>query len=178
MKQNPFNKYIKILFSFVVIASLWSCERDDICASTTPTTPHLIITFYNIDAREETKTVRHMSVAEEDNDTYFIYDKTLNSIVLPLRLDALDNLNTSRFLITMDTDYDTDEDPNTVSNSDIIEVTYTPELIYVSRACGYKSVFNDLSATRVTDSSNWIIGVEVINTTINNEDATHINIYH
>ena len=96
----------------------------------------------------------------------------------PLRIDALDLLNTTRFVLTMDTDYDTDDKPNTVSNSDIVEVTYTPELIYVSRACGYKTIFNDLFATRATDPSNWIIDVEVINTTINNEDAAQINIYH
>ncbi len=178
MKHKKAHKNIKVLLSFLILAGLWSCERDDICASTTPTTPHLIIRFYNINASGETQTARHLSVIEEDSDTYLVYDKTIDSLVLPLRLDALDNLNTSRFVLTKDTDYDLDEDPNTVSNSDIIEINYTPELIYVSRACGYKSVFNDASATRETDPSNWIIGIEVINSTINNEDAAHINIYH
>ena len=178
MKHKKAHKHLKILLSFLILASLWSCERDDICASTTPTTPHLIIRFYNINARAETKTVRHLSVNEEDNNTYVVYDRTVDSILLPLRIDALDNLNTTRFVLTMDTDYDTDDNNNTASNADIIEVTYTPELIYVSRACGYKSVFNNLSATRQTDAINWIVDVEVINTTINNEDAAQINIYH
>ena len=119
-----------------------------------------------------------MSVNAENNLNYLVYDRTVDSIVLPLRLDALDNVNTSRFVLTRDADYDTDDDPITVSSMEIIEVNYTPELIYVSRACGYKSIFNDLSATRDTDPSNWIIDIEVINTTINNEDAAHINIYH
>ena len=178
MKHKKAHKNLKILLSFLILASLWSCERDDICASTTPTTPHLIIRFYNINASAETKTVRHLSVSVEDDLQYLIYDRTIDSIVLPLKVDNLDNLNTTRFVLTMDTDYDTDDNPNTVSNSDIIEVNYTPELIYVSRACGYKSVFNNLNATRETDASNWIIDVQVINTTINNEDAAQINIYH
>lgn len=119
-----------------------------------------------------------MDVTAEGNPKYIVNDKTIDSIVLPLRIDALDILNTSRFVLTKDRDYDTDDDPTTVSNADIIEVKYTPELIYVSRACGYKSVFNNLSATRETDLSNWIIDIQVINDTINNENAAHINIYH
>ncbi|RXJ51399.1 DUF6452 family protein [Gelidibacter gilvus] len=178
MKQIKLHQNIKILLSLLIIVSLWSCERDDICASTTSTTPHLIIRFYNINANSETKTVRRMDVTAEGNPKYIVNDKTTDSIVLPLRVDALDILNTSRFVLTKDRDYDTDDDPNTVSNADIIEVKYTPELIYVSRACGYKSVFNNLSATRETDLSNWIIDIQVIKDTINNENAAHINIYH
>ncbi len=161
-----------------MIASLWSCERDDICAAATPTTPHLIINFYNINDRTEAKTVRRMSVHEENSSKYIVFDKTLDKLVLPLRIDALDNTNTTRFVIERDIDYATDEDPNTISNIDILEINYTPELIYVSRACGYKSIFNNVDANREADGSNWIIDVEVINTTINNEDAAHINIYH
>ena len=178
MKHKKAHKHLKILLSFLILASLWSCERDDICAATTPTTPHLIIRFYDINEQSEKKTVRHLSVNVEDNPKFNVYDKTTDSIVLPLKLDALDNLNTTRFVLTKDSDYQTDEDPNTIENPDIIEVNYTPELIYVSRACGYKSIYNDLGATHQTDANNWIIGIEVINTTINNEDAAHINIYH
>lgn len=119
-----------------------------------------------------------MDVTAEGNPKFIVSDKTTDSIVLPLRIDALDNLNTSRFVLTKDRDYDTDNDPNTVSNADIIEVNYTPELIYVSRACGYKSVFNNLSAGHDSDLNNWIIDIQVINDTINDENAAHINIYH
>lgn len=119
-----------------------------------------------------------MDVTAENNPNYIVNDKTIDSIVLPLRVDALDIMNTSRFVLTKDRDYDLDDDPNTASNADIIEVNYMPELIYVSRACGYKSVFNNLSANRETDPNNWIINIEVIKDTINNENAAHINIYH
>ena len=178
LKNKKVHQNLKIILSVLILASLWSCERDDICATTTPTTPHLIIRFYNINKRAEKKTVRHLSVFADGYSNPLLLDKTIDSIVLPLRLDALNTLNTSRFQFIRDVDYDTDEDPNTVSNTDMIEVNYIPELIYVSRACGYKSVFNDLSATRDVDLSNWIIDIEVINSTINNENAAHINIYH
>lgn len=119
-----------------------------------------------------------MNVTAEGNPKFIVNDKTTDSIILPLRVDALDILNTSRFVLTRDQDYATDSIASTVSNADIIEIKYTPELIYVSRACGYKSVFNDISARRETDSTNWIINIEVIKDTINNENAAHINIYH
>lgn len=119
-----------------------------------------------------------MSIHAEDHPNYIMYDRTADSIILPLKIDVLDEVNTTRFLLTRDSDYDTDENPETISNTDVIEVNYTPELVYVSRACGYKSIFNDVSITNVSDSEKWIIDVDVINNTINNEDAAHINIYH
>ncbi|MBA6152543.1 DUF6452 family protein [Gelidibacter maritimus] len=169
---------IKTLIVLLIILSLWGCERDDICAATTPTTPHLIIRFYNIDVLTETKTVRRMNVKAEGNPKLIVNDKTTDSIVLPLRVEALNTINTSRFVLTRDQDFDQDTIQSTIPNPDIIEIKYTPELIYVSRACGYKSVFNNISATRVTDSINWILDIEVIKDTINNENAAHINIYH
>lgn len=178
MKHIKAHSLLKILISLLIILSLWGCERDDICAATTATTPHLIIRFYNINDLNETKTVRRMDVTAEGNPKFIVNDKTTDSIVLPLKVDALDQVNTSRFVLTRDRDYDTDNEPNSVSNADTIQVNYTPELIYVSRACGYKNIFNNLSASRNTDLSNWIIDIQVIKDTINNENAAHINIYH
>lgn len=178
MKHIKTHRALKIILPLLILTSLWGCERDDICSSETPTTPHLVIHFYNVNARNETKTVRHLSVHTENHPNYIIHDRTIDKIMLPLKIEAMDNLNTTRFVLTKDTDYLTDENPTTVANVDIIEVFYTPELIYVSRACGYKSVFNDLITTRETDDDNWIIDFEVINTTVNDENAAHINIYH
>lgn len=160
------------------MASFHSCERDDICAAATPTTPHLIIRFYDINAREETKTGRHMSIRAKESSNYIIHDQTTDSILLPLKVEVLDQINTTQFVLTKDVDYDTDEKPETTSNTDTLTVNFTPELIYVSRACGYKSIFNNLTANRVEDDLNWIVDVEMIKDTINNEDAAHINIYH
>ena len=172
MKHKKTLQNFKVLFPLLFIVSLWSCERDDICAAATPTTPRLYVQFYDINNRTETKFVRHMSVIAEGNPNYIINDKTRDTVLLPIRLDALNVVNTNRFVFTKDVD------SISFSNTDILVVNFIPELIYVSRACGYKSVFNELSASRETDTNNWIIDVEVINTTINNEDAAQINIYH
>lgn len=119
-----------------------------------------------------------MSIRAEENQNYIIYDRTVDSIILPLKVDMIDTINTTRFLLTKDVDFDTDENPGTLSNTDTLTVNYTPKLIYVSRACGYKSVFSGLTANPVADKLSWMVDVEIINDTINNEDAAHINIYH
>ena len=41
-------------------------------------------------------------------------------------------------------------------NIDIITVNYIPKFVYVSRACGYKSIFTNNSIIINSDSDNWI----------------------
>jgi len=57
-------------------------------------------------------------------------------------------------------------------------VSYTPEFIYVSRACGYKSIFNDLQNTLIIDSDNWIAGYNIIKPTVENENEAELILYH
>ena len=66
---------------------------------------------------------------------------------------------------------------NFSSNSIIDEVTisYTRSDEFVSRSCGYKTIFDNLS---ITTTSNWILDSEIINSTVNNETSAHLYIYH
>ena len=87
-------------------------------------------------------------------------------------------MTNTRFLLKKDTDFDDIADDDNFSNSDIIEISYTPEFVYVSRACGYKTVFNGAQISFDNDGENWIITTDVLNETIENENAAHIIIYH
>lgn len=178
MKQN--NIYNVLLVALIIVAT-WSCERDDICAEATVTTPHLIIRFYDVSSPEELKDARRLSVrgfdAEGNELDNIVFNTDTDSIVLPLRFQG-EVLTTSRFILEKDTDFGIDEDPLTDSNIDIINVNYTPEFVYVSRACGYKSIFTNVSINREPDTNNWILGSEIINTTIENEDQTHVILRH
>lgn len=156
----------------------FGCERDDICPESTPTTPRLIIRFYDIGNSNETKNVRQLSVHGEGIDTDIIPNSNTDSIVLPLRIESEEVVTVSRFILKRDSDFDTDNDDTTISNSDTIEVSYSTQFVYVSRACGYKSIFNDLQITRENDADTWIFSTETTNTTIENEDAAHISIFH
>jgi len=159
-----------------------SCERDDICAESTPTTPHLIIRFYDVDDQEQTKQVRLLTVNGVDGDgnllENIISNTSTDSIVLPLYFQNEGIVTKSRFELKRDSDFDNDSNNTTFSNTDIIEVSYTPEFVYVSRACGYKSIFNNAQNTIILDSEQWIFGYEIINPTIENENSAHIILYH
>lgn len=179
MKQNT---TYKLLLIVLIIIGTWSCERDDICADATPTTPHLIIRFYDITAPEEFKQVRRLTVRGFDENGIELLDivtsTDTDSIVLPLRFQG-ENISTlSRFILEKDSDFADDADDSSESNIDIINVNYTPEFIYVSRACGYKSVFNNLTITVETDADNWILGSLLINTTVDNETSAHVILRH
>lgn len=170
------------LFALLVIITGIGCERDDICAESTATTPHLIIRFYNVDEQEQTKQVRLLTVNGIDDSGNLLEDiitsVSTDSIVLPLKFGNEGIVSKTRFELKKDSDFDNDNNNTTFSNTDIIEVSYTPEFVYVSRACGYKSVFNNAQNTLIVDSDNWIASYEIINPTIDNENAAHIILYH
>ncbi len=173
------------LISFVALLT-WSCEKDDICPADTPTTPHLIIRFYDISDQDEFKNVRQLTIAglnDDDSVGELIPVNTTNpdSIVLPLRFQNENIETVSRFQLIKDSDYATNDNPDDEPNIDVIEVRYTPEFVYVSRACGYKSVF-DLSPpggiSKENDGDNWITSFEIINERIEDEFAAQVIIYH
>ena len=59
-------KKLKIIIVSILIANcFWSCEKDDICEAGTPTTPNLIIEFYdNLNAGTK-KEVTNLNVVAE-----------------------------------------------------------------------------------------------------------------
>ena len=71
-------------------------------------------------------------------------------------------------------------DPTSDDNLDEITFNYSRKTVYVSRACGYKTLFtlNTTNPITVTpDSDNWIQSVVVSQPNIENENETHIKIY-
>ena len=70
--------------------------------------------------------------------------------------------------------------PTSDDNSDSVIFNYTRKTEYVSRACGYKTLFTLNSTNPITvtpDSNNWIQSVVVSQPNIENENETHIKIY-
>nr|WP_321248345.1 DUF6452 family protein [uncultured Psychroserpens sp.] len=180
-------KRIISLFSCIVLIAIvtWSCERDDICAEATPTTPHLIIRFYDIDNPDNLKQVRQLEIDGLDDagvSIGTILSRTeTDSINLPLNFQGEIEGTTTTFQFERDADYADNTDETDDSNIDIVTIKYTPEFVYVSRACGYKSIFNldELDPIdREADGDIWTTSFEIINQTIENENAAQINIYH
>ncbi len=177
-------RYYLLIF-LIIIGAILSCERDDICASETETTPKLIIDFYDISNQENAKSVNHIWVQGVGNSEP-LGDYTGNnseaSIELPLKTDAV----STQFSIYKDfaiNNNGTPSDPNddyVTGNEDIITITYNPEQVYVSRACGYKTIYKNVVVSVTNDGDNWIQLIQSVDDiqTVENEREAHFKIYH
>ena len=162
-------KYIITSLLIVLAVSFWNCEKDDICAQETPTTPRVIVEFYDAANPTELKNVTNLGIAEPTFETGYAFN-AVSSITVPLRTNQ--DTTTLNFILN-----GSDEDA-TNDLTDVITFNYSRTETYISRACGYKTTFilNDTDGL-VIPTSNWISSYEIVQTNINNEDETHVKIY-
>jgi len=162
-------KYIITSLALLLAVSFWNCEKDDICAETTPTTPKLVIEFYDNANPTVLKNVTNLGIAEPTFSTGFAFN-AVSSITVPLRTNQ--DTTTINFVLNGS------DDDATNDISDLITFNYSRTETYISRACGYKTTFilNETDGI-VIPTSNWILNYEVIQSNINNEDETHVKIY-
>ena len=166
----------KIYLLFLIAITFSSCEKDDICDANTPTTPRLIIDFYDATNPTALKNVINLKVIGfglADDKVLDVFNG-VSTIQLPLKT----NENTTKYRLILNS-------TNTTSiNEDLLQFDYTHEDIFVSRACGYKTIFklNSPNGVTRTDASTpdgfWIPdGYTIQTTNIDNENETHIKIY-
>lgn len=146
------------ILTFLLLGMMFSaCEQDDICLL--DTTPSLIVVFKDKDNVENKKSVAQLTVWAKDKDSIFV-NQSVDSIAIPLDLN--NDLTQFSFANSSSTDEYT------------FEYSRTDE--FVSRSCGYKTLFSNLNVTE--QSNNWISSYELQNTTVENELTTHIIFYH
>jgi len=170
----------KILTTLVFLLLTISCEKDDICTTTNADTAHLVIRFYDYLNQDTPKEVTNLLIVGIDNTLSYGIESTRDSIAIPLRI--LEN-NTSYRLIK---DYAIDDngtpsdpiDDIVTGNEDTIVLNYENEELFISKACGFKNIFNNVNFGFDSDADNWILGSNVVNTKIENEDNAHIHIFH
>jgi hypothetical protein len=159
MKKSFFYiQFITFIFS--------SCEKDDICLL--PTTPKLILRFYDTANQTEFKSPTSLSIWAEGKDTLSTYTNVaLESIAIPLNTNGTQtvyNFKTSATGNIADNKYNT------------LTINYTTEEIFVSRSCGLKSIFNTVT---ITSDNGWFQSFTPNSlTTIDNETSAHVKIYH
>lgn len=176
---------MKKIVVLVLIALIFSnCEKDDICVD--DTTPRLIIEFYDITNPAALKSVLNLTVKGEGAADYMVFNTALaktdpnrylfngNKLALPLKLN---DTITKYSLVLKSTSL-------TESNEDFLEFHYTPQNVFVSRACGYKTIFqlDSPGGAIATDSALpdtfWIQqNINIQKYSIVTEDETHIKIY-
>lgn len=161
MKKN-------FLLLFVIALIISACEKDDFCTKETPLTPNLVLRFYDNANQTEFKSVSNLSVWAEGKDTLSNYiSQNVDSIAIPLNtLDSeiIYNLKTSS------TGNITDNKFNKLT------VKYTTQDVFISRSCGFKTIFNSVE---ITSDNGWFLSFTPNQLeTINNEYNAHVKVYH
>ena len=162
----------KIILLVIIAISFSSCEKDDVCSD--DTTPKLVIEFFDITNPSNPKNVVNLKVKEVGQaNPYFTFPNE-NTIAIPLRITGI-TTKYSFILNNADT---------TNANEDFLEFNYTTQNVYVSRACGYKTIFelnNDTSGVIKTDAETpdglWMQNVVKVTNSITTENETHLKIY-
>jgi len=163
-----------IEFVLLLATGFSSCEKDDICDENTGTTPRLIIQFYDFTNPTLTKSVTNLAITKSGDTTPYVIYSGVSKIQVPL--DIASDLSQYQFILNYG-----NSNP-TFINTDYIEFNYTRNNVYVSRACGYKTVFklNDTNPYTQTDNTEpdglWMRNITVIQSDILTENETHLNI--
>ncbi|MDO1500847.1 DUF6452 family protein [Winogradskyella maritima] len=182
LNKFPLQKLLLIVIAFMLVA----CERDDICPESTPTTPRLLVEFYDSADPETIKSVLGFTVYGEglydpnaqnpDTSKLLVNNANTSAVALPLIIGEDGEQTTTRYIFERDSNTDN-------NNIDILEITYTTTLEFVSRACGFKAIFTDLQVEIVDDEDNWMntTGFSEGNVnaiTVENEADAHVFIFH
>ncbi len=179
MKRN-------ILSLLLICCIAFSCERDDICDSDN-TTPRLYLAFYNIENPEDLnpKTVARFRVQGIGNDeTLPELSGTQNKqeILLPLKTtEGITEYSLHKNYSYSDNGTPDDPSDDVIGgNEDIVTIEYTTEEVYISRACGFKTVFKNIRITVADDGDRWIQSYRSVNDNqiVENEDAPHFILFH
>lgn len=174
----------KILLLLLIAISLSGCEKDDIC--TDETTPRLVVEFYDISNPSNLKNVLNLKVQGVGAATPIVFNSGLeltdpnryifngSKMQLPLKIDE----NVTDYILTINSL------STTAFNVDNLKINYAHQNVYVSRACGYKTIFKLLDppngvikSDAVPADTFWIQDINIITTNIETENETHIKIY-
>lgn len=179
----------KIFYVILAISLFFACESDDICDSGTPTTPKVVIQFFNFDNQGLTKNVTNLKIIADGMTDGIILtpgaiapasEFLLNNasiVKIPLKIDA--DTTTFSFILNANA-------TNGSTSTDIIRFNYQRTNEFVSRACGYRTFFKFqnpslapfvINSNANATSGNWIKNLQIINTIINDETTTHIKIF-
>jgi len=166
-------KTFKSLIIILLLIVIPGCESDEICLE--DITPKLVIRFYNNDIQSEVKSVLRLKVQIDGIDGEYT-NETISLLTDSIAIPLLVSENETRFILTLQGD----ESSGTEDNIDTISVVYDQQDLFVSRSCGYKTVFNNADTSITNDDDNWIKSLEAQNDPLEiiDENKAHVKIYH
>lgn len=154
-----------------LVMAFSGCEKDDICVD--ETTPQLVLEFYDISNPTVLKNVVNLKVTGDGMTDALNTFNGVSTISLPLKT----NEDATKYHLLLNSN------SSTASNEDVLEFNYTRENVYVSRACGYKTVFelNNANGLVLTDAITpdglWIQDTNLQTNSIITENEVHLKIY-
>jgi hypothetical protein len=157
----------------ITMFSFSGCEKDDICDANTSATPRLVIQFYDFSNPTVLKNVTDLKVIGEGMTEGIVFNGNGNTVSIPLKTN--ENSTTYRFILNSGS--------ASFSSEDEIKFDYSRENIYVSRACGFKTIFTFDSSIPIihtsvpSTKSKWMQNISVEKSNIVNENETHVKIY-
>lgn len=154
-------KYLFPIGFFIAMISLfWACQEDDVCLDSK--TPQLIIRF----TQEGSSEMDSLYVYRQEEDGSFttVQDGTAtDSLAVALRLD--DTTATKLVFASRE---------NTADKTDTISVNYTYDTEYVSKSCGFKVIYSDISITQPT--TNFITSYSILQNDITDETSAQLQL--
>lgn len=162
----------KIWFVGLLALGLSACEKDDICAGGESVTPNVVINLFDQLNSELLKPAKKIAIIA-DGQTDSLFFANSSKIELPLQI----NTNETIWDIVL---YIPTTNNDTIFKKDQLRFTYTPEALYVSKACGYKTIFHEFNATKAVNTTNdsWIQSIYKITNEISNNNNAHIQLYY
>lgn len=173
-----------LVFSGLAIVLLTiSCQKDDICPESTPTTPLIKVLFLDntndVIASKPVIGLRVRAINVEGLNDTLIKRSTTSQIDIPLNTNAdITEYEFTEYALAVNGQPDA-ENP---SNTDIVSFTYARNEVYINRACGFKVEYEDLRAElgsiEEDVTNNWIKRISIKDSITENETTTYISIYH
>ena len=165
-------KLITATIALLITFSLWTCEKDDICEAGTPTTPRMIVEFYDNLNPTAKKSVTNLGIVADGMTAGLLFNG-VSKIEVPLK--TITDITKYSFI------YDSQNVDITLQNEDKITINYTRNDVFISRACGYKTLFtlldNPNGIVKTIDANNWIKEIVIQKYKILNEDEVHVKIF-
>jgi len=192
------------ILTFAGISIFFSCEKDDICADQV-ITPFFIIRMMDAEDPTTVDAVSDLQIEyieenpdQDDDDTtddayikQFVYDSATDTDSITLSLPVNKTVATYVFYQNYDIDLiengvDENGDQifeevlNTNTEIDTITFTYAVNEEYVSRACGFRVTYSNLSVDIETsgDARSFIDSQNIITRIIEDEEQAHVQLRH
>ncbi len=161
----------------LILLAISGCEKDDICAETTPTTPSVLIRFFDRLDPIRPNSAGTLKYYELGNPK--ILTRSGSEIKLPLRLDS----NETTWVLELTTLNNAGEED---VKRDILTFKYGIETTYLNKACGFINTFNLVDNSTANPNpklnengqGNWINRFQLMSTNISTEIDEHIKIYY